>query len=133
MCLPYQRFGASCHKRGFVTPQPHKRPRSAWKRLVADQPTELWQADVTHWHLADDTEIEILNILDDHSRLALASRARPTMTGPDVMDTFLGAFTRWGTPAAVLTDIQSVWAALRLSCRLAGKDQCRPAPARHRC
>ena len=35
------------HKRGFVTPQPHKRPRSAWKRFVADQPNELWQADVT--------------------------------------------------------------------------------------
>src|SRR6516225_2402738 len=91
------------HKRGFVTPQPHKRPRSAWKRFVADQPNELWQADVTHWRLADDTEVEILNILDDHSRLAPASLARPTMTGPDVMDTFLGAFTRWGTPASVLT------------------------------
>ena len=33
------------HKRGFVTPQPHKRPRSAWKRFVADQPNQLWQAD----------------------------------------------------------------------------------------
>src|ERR1700757_1196213 len=92
------------HKRGFVTPQPHKRPRSAWKRFVADQPNQLWQADATHWHLADGTQAEILNLLDDHSRLALASRARPTMTGPDVMDTFLGAFTRWGTPAAVITD-----------------------------
>ena len=27
------------HKRGFVVPQPHKRPRSAWKRFTADQPT----------------------------------------------------------------------------------------------
>ncbi|WP_156942868.1 hypothetical protein [Mycobacterium genavense] len=36
------------HKRGFVTPEPHKRPRSAWKRFAAD--------------------------LDDHSRLLLASR-----------------------------------------------------------
>ena len=99
------------HKRGFVTPQPHKRPRSAWKRFVADQPNELWQADVTHWRLADDTEVEILNILDDHSRLAPASLARPTMTGPDVMDTFLGAFTRWGTPASVLTDNGAIFTA----------------------
>src|SRR5271163_1452268 len=98
-------------RRGFVVPQPHKRPRSAWKRFTADQPNQLWQADVTHWHLADDTEVEILNILDDHSRVALASLARPTMTGPDVLDTFLATFTRWGTPAAVLTDNGAIFTA----------------------
>ena len=119
-------------RRGFVVPQPHKRPRSAWKRFTAAQPNELWQADVTHWQLADHTEVEILNLLDDHSRVGLASLARTTMTGPDVVDTFTTAFTRWGTPASVLTDIQSGCAALSLSCRPAGKDRCRPAPARHR-
>jgi len=119
-------------RRGFVVPQPHKRPRSAWKRFTAAQPNELWQADVTHWRLADTTEVEILNLLDDHSRVGLASLARTTMTGPDVVDTFTTAFTRWGTPASVLTDIQSGCAALSLSCRPAGKDRCRPAPARHR-
>ena len=40
-------------RRGFVVPQPHKCPRSAWKRFTAAQPNELWQADVTHWQLAD--------------------------------------------------------------------------------
>ena len=35
-------------RRGFVVPQPHKRPRCAWKRFQADLPNELWQADVTH-------------------------------------------------------------------------------------
>ena len=98
-------------RRGFISPQPHKRPRSSWKRFCAAQPNELWQADVTHWRLADGTEVEILNILDDHSRLALASLARPTMTGPDVMDTFLAAFARWGTPASVLTDNGAIFTA----------------------
>ena len=98
-------------RRGFVSPQPHKRPRSAWKRFTADQPNQLWQADVTHWRLADNTEVEILNILDDHSRVALASLARPTITGPDVLDTFLATFTRWGTPAAVLTDNGAIFTA----------------------
>jgi hypothetical protein len=37
---------------------------------------------------------------DDHSRLAIASLARRSIGGPDVVDTF----TRWGTPASVLTD-----------------------------
>jgi transposase len=63
-------------RRGFVTPQPHKRPRSAWKRFCAEQPNQLWQADITHWRLADHTEGEILNLVDDHSRVALASLAR---------------------------------------------------------
>ena len=98
-------------RRGFITPQPHKRPRSAWKRFAADQPNELWQADVTHWHLADATTAEILNLLDDHSRLVLASLARPTITGPDVTDTFTAAFTQWGTPASVLTDNGAIFTA----------------------
>jgi transposase InsO family protein len=98
-------------RRGFVIAQPHKRPRSAWKRFCAEQPNELWQADATHWHLADGTDAEILNILDDHSRLVVASLARPTMTGPDVVDSFLAAFTRWGTPAGVLTDNGAIFTA----------------------
>ena len=63
-------------RRGFVTPQPQKRPRSSWQRFCADQPNERWQADITHWRLADGTEVEILNILDDHSRLCIAADAR---------------------------------------------------------
>ena len=42
-------------RRGFITPQPQKRPRSSWHRFSADQPNERWQADTTHWHLADGT------------------------------------------------------------------------------
>lgn len=39
-------------RRGFVTAQPQKRPRSSWKTFCADQPNERWQADITHWRLA---------------------------------------------------------------------------------
>ena len=98
-------------RRGFITPQPHKRPRSAWKRFCAEQPNELWQADTTHWHLADHTGVEILNLLDDHSRLAIASTAQPTITGLDVTNTFTTAFTHHGTPAAVLTDNGAIFTA----------------------
>lgn len=48
--------------RGFVTPQPHKRPKSSWQRFVADAPNERWQLDNTHYRLADDTDVEVLNI-----------------------------------------------------------------------
>ena len=96
-------------RRGFVTPQPRKRPRSAMTRFVAEQPNERWQADTTHWQLADGTEVEILNLLDDHSRLAMASVPRRSITGPDVVATFHDAFIRWGIPGSVLTDNGAVF------------------------
>ena len=98
-------------RRGFVVGQPQKRPRSSWKRFCAEQPNQCWQADVTHWHLADHSAVEILNILDDHSRLAIASHTRPVTRGPDVVDDFLAAVTQWGTPATVLTDNGAIFTA----------------------
>ena len=94
-------------RRGFVIPQPQKRPRSSWRTFCAEQPNERWQADITHWRLADGSEVEILNILDDHSRVNIAAKARRITLGPQVVDTFLAAFDRWGIPAEVLTDIQA--------------------------
>jgi transposase InsO family protein len=91
-------------RRGFVTPQPHKRPRSSWIRFEAQLPNECWQSDVTHWRLADGTEVEIVNFLDDHSRLAVASRVLATATAPKVLQVFRSAAQRWGYPAALLTD-----------------------------
>ena len=96
-------------RRGFVTPQPQKRPRSSWRRFSADQPNERWQADITHWRLADGSEVEILNILDDHSRVCLASKAGRVIPGTQVWHTFRAAIGRWGPPAEVLTDIQAWW------------------------
>jgi transposase InsO family protein len=92
------------NRRGFVTPQPHKRPRSAWQRFTAEQPNQRWQADMTHWQLADGTGVEILNLIDDHSRLAIGSTVRRTTLATDVAATFEKAFARWGIPAGVLTD-----------------------------
>jgi len=91
-------------RRGFVTPQPHKRPRSSWIRFEAQLPNECWQSDVTHWRLTDGTEVEIVNVIDDHSRLAVASRVLARATAPAVLRAFQEAGARWGFPAALLTD-----------------------------
>jgi transposase InsO family protein len=64
--------------RGFVTPQPHKRPKSSWRRFEAEFPNECWQADVTHVTGLDGIVFEVLNIIDDHSRLCVQSRAFTT-------------------------------------------------------
>jgi transposase InsO family protein len=91
-------------RRGFVIAQPHKRPRSSFVRFAADQPNERWQADVTHWSLADSTDIEVLNIIDDHSRLLIASDARVVFKATDVVACFHAAAARYGFPASMLTD-----------------------------
>jgi transposase InsO family protein len=95
--------------RGFVTPQPHKRPKSSYVRFAADQPNERWQADITHWLLADGTDAEILNVVDDHSRLCLGSLARPVFTAPAVDRVYRTIAARHGDPAGVLTDNGAVF------------------------
>jgi transposase InsO family protein len=96
-------------RRGFVTPEPHKRPKSSYVRFAADQPNERWQADATHWQLADDTDVEILNIIDDHSRLLIGATAHTAVTGADVVNDFEAGFERYGLPASVLTDNAAVF------------------------
>jgi hypothetical protein len=86
-------------------------PRSFWKRFEAGLPNQCWQADVSHWRLADHTEVEILDLIDDHSRVGIAGHARPVTTDPDVVDPFVTAFAQWGTPAGVLTDNGAIFTA----------------------
>ena len=84
--------------RGFVTPEPHKRPKSSWTRFVAEFPNECWQADVTHVEAADGVVYEVLNIIDDHSRVCVASKMFVTTHAPDVVRTLHKAAATWGYP-----------------------------------
>jgi transposase InsO family protein len=95
--------------RGFVTPQPHKRPKSSYVRFAAEQPNERWQTDITHWTLADGTDVEILNWLDDHSRLCLASTARRVFTAPDVDASYRHIACQYDHPFSVLSDNGAVY------------------------
>jgi len=97
-------------RRGLVTPQPHKRPRSSFVRFEAALPNECWQSDMTHW-LARGQGCEIVNFIDDHSRLCLASVALPVTTAVDVGAVFQGARAQHGTPASVLTDNGCIYTA----------------------
>ena len=90
--------------RGFVTPQPHKRPQSSLRRFEADLPNECWQADMTHVRLEDGAVFEVLNIVDDHSRLCIASRAMVHVKAPDVIRVLHKAAETWGYPASFLSD-----------------------------
>jgi transposase InsO family protein len=97
------------HAAGLVVPEPRKRPRSSWIRFEASAPNEVWQSDFTHWRLADGTEVEILNWLDDHARYLLACTAFRRVGGDDVVATFTAAGDAHGWPAATLTDNGAVY------------------------
>jgi transposase InsO family protein len=98
-------------RRGCVVPQPKKRPKSSFVRFEASLPNECWQSDMTHWSLADGTGVEIVNFIDDHSRLCVASVALKVTKATDVVTVFHTARDCYGTPNSVLTDNGCIYTA----------------------
>ena len=90
--------------RGFVALSPQKRPKSSFKSFVADLPNETWQADMTHVEFGGGAVYEVLNMIDDHSRLCVASRAIKTIKATDVVRVLHNAAESWGYPASFLSD-----------------------------
>jgi transposase InsO family protein len=98
-------------RRGFVPPQPYKRPKSSYIRFEAALPNETWQSDVTFWELRDGTKVEILNFIDDFSRVCVASKVLEVTGSPDVVATLYEAGAAWGLPASLLTDNGAIYTA----------------------
>src|SRR5487761_2299156 len=96
---------------GLVTPEPKKRPKAYITRFEAVQPNETWQSDFTHWRLADGRDVEIINWLDDHSRLLLSCTVFDAITGKIVIDSFNKCRSQYGTPFSTLTDNGNVYTA----------------------
>jgi len=91
-------------RRGLVTPAPKKRPKSSWRRFEAPAPNEVWQIDATEWVLAGGEMVSVFNIIDDHSRVAIASRVAAAATSHEAWITFCSGAKRWGPPAGMLSD-----------------------------
>ena len=98
-------------RRGFVVPQPHKRPRSSWARFEAALPNETWQSDMTHWSLGTGQGAEVVSFIDDYSRLLVATSVVAVATAADVVACFYKAAARWGFPESVLTDNGCIYTA----------------------
>ncbi len=91
-------------RRGFINDQPWKAPKRAVRSFTAERANDCWQLDDTIWPLADGREVKILNIIDDCTRVAVASVALDTCTGAATVDTFVAAAVQWGWPARFLSD-----------------------------
>jgi transposase InsO family protein len=96
-------------REGLVVAERQKRPRSSLIRFEAELPNEMWQADVTAWQLASGEVVEILNQIDDHSRLFLGSDAYRRVKAADVVQSFHKAAELHGLPASLLSDNGAVF------------------------
>ena len=94
----------SLKQQGFIEANPKKKPKRYLQRFEAEQPNETWQSDFTHVKLANGKDIEVLNFLDDHSRLLLSCTAHYRVTGPIVVEEFMNVVTEYGPPQSTLTD-----------------------------
>jgi transposase InsO family protein len=94
---------------GLVVQQPRKRPRCSRIRFEADLPNEMWQADVTAWQLQDGQVVEILDLIDDHSRLHLGCDVYGRVKAADVVESFHKAGELHGLPASLLSDNGAVF------------------------
>ena len=90
-------------RRGLVVPEPRKRPKATFRRFEAPAPNEMWQIDHTDWVIATGL-VKIFNIVDDHSRVAIRSRAAAEATGEQAWTTFCEGAQLWGLPAGTLSD-----------------------------
>jgi len=96
-------------RQGLIVAQPQKRPRSSLIRFEAQLPNEMWQADITAWQLACGEVVEILNLIDDHSRLCLGSHAYRRVKAADVVEGFQEAAELHGLPESLLSDNGAVF------------------------
>lgn len=91
-------------RRGFIEPDPSKAPKKPVRSFAAERANECWQIDDTGWFLADGTEVKIINVIDDCTRVLVTSRAVPSCTGAAALDAMSGAAATWGWPERFLSD-----------------------------
>lgn len=91
-------------RRGFVTPEPKKAPKHSHLRFAAERANECWQIDDTEWELVDGTPVKIIHVLDDCTRVLVASKAVSSCTAEAALTAFLEGAEEWGLPARFLSD-----------------------------
>jgi transposase InsO family protein len=89
---------------GLVERTPAKRPRSSYRRFEADAPNGMWQIDATGWHLADGQLVAIVRVIDDHSRMILATVAAERENFVALWACTEQALSQHGRPVLMLSD-----------------------------
>ncbi len=89
---------------GVARLEPKKKPRSAWRRFVYPAPNACWQLDATEYVLTGGRKCVIFQLIDDHSRYAVASHVAWQETAKDAVAVFDKAVAAHGVPQRLLSD-----------------------------
>jgi transposase InsO family protein len=89
---------------GVARLEPKKKPRSAWRRFVYPAPNACWQLDATGYVLTGGRECVIFQLIDDHSRYAVASHVAWGETAVAAIIVFDKAVAAHGVPQRLLSD-----------------------------
>jgi putative transposase len=89
---------------GVARLEPKKKPRSAWRRFVYPAPNACWQLDATEYVLSGGRTCVIFQLIDDHSRYAVASHVAFSETATDAITVFDKAVANHGVPQRLLSD-----------------------------
>jgi putative transposase len=99
---------ATIHKimkrHGLVRPEPQKRPKSSYRRFAYARPRDCYQIDATEVRLAGGAKAVVFEVLDDCTRLLVATLAWEVENAAGAIAAITRAFDRFGVPALVLAD-----------------------------
>jgi len=83
---------------------PRKRPKSSWRRFSYARPRDCFQIDGTEHTLADGSVVVAIDIIDDCSRVWVASHVAARETAAAAITALTGAIAVYGAPGLVLAD-----------------------------
>lgn len=89
---------------GVARTEPRKRPRAAWRRFVYPAPNACWQLDATEYVLTRGRTCVIFQVIDDHSRVAVASLVATGETSEAAIAVVAHGIQRCGVPQRLLSD-----------------------------
>lgn len=89
---------------GVARAEPNKRPRASYRRFVYPAPNACWQLDATEYVLTGGRKCVIFQLIDDHSRLAVASHVAAGETSDAAVHVVAKGIAAHGVPQRLLTD-----------------------------
>ena len=89
---------------GVARLEPRKRPRASYRRFVYTAPNACWQLDATQYVLSGGRTRVIVQLIDDHSRLAIASHAARAATSEGALEVVKKSIAAHGVPQCLLSD-----------------------------
>ena len=89
---------------GVAKVEPRKKPRASYRRFVYPAPNACWQLDATEYVLTGGRKCVIFQLIDDHSRLAIASHVTWGETSVGAIAVVSKGIAAHGVPQRLLSD-----------------------------